>query len=74
MLAKANEIYGEKMAGKNGKSSVTYIKLAMENSYELLSKGKEDEAKRAINNAFRTAGETDTIPVSLQLKLLQARG
>ena len=46
----------------------------MENAYQYLQVGQEDEAKRSINYAFRSAGEVDTVPVPFQLKLLQAKG
>ena len=74
MLGKANDIHNQKLMKNNRKISLTGIRMAMENAYHHLSMGNEDDAKRDINYAFRSAGEVDIVPVPIQLKLLQAKG
>lgn len=54
MLDRANSLYENKLA-QSIRTSVTSVRLAMENSYYEMSKGNGDSALNSANYAFRRA-------------------
>ena len=73
LLEQANNIYQNKLSGSI-RTPITMVKLAIENCYADIKDGQHETALRRVNEALRVASEMNTLPISMQLKLLQVKG